>query len=54
MLALVKLLVEAAVDQTEAGAGMIEQAESLPDHSQFLYWLKLDETCPGWNGDIKP
>ena len=53
VLALVKLLAEAAVNQTEAGGGMIEQAGGLPYHSQLLYWLKLDDTCPGWSDDIK-
>ena len=53
VLALVKLLAVAAVNQAETGAAMIEQAESFPYHSQLLYWLKLDETCPGWNDDIR-
>ena len=45
VLALVKPLAGAAVNQTEAGAGTIEQAEKIPYHFQLLYWLKhvLDE-----------
>ena len=54
VLALVKLLAEAAVNQTEAGAGMIEQDESFPYHFQLLYWLRHYETCPRWNDDVKP
>ena len=54
VLALVKLLAEIAFNKTEAGAGMIEQAESFPYDSRLLYWLKLDETYPRWNNDIKP
>ena len=54
VLALVKLLAEAAVNQTEAGDAMIEQAESFPYHSQLLYWSKLDGACLGRNDDIQP
>ena len=54
MLALVKLLAEAAVNQTEVGDAMIEQAESFPYHSQLLYWSKLDGACLGRNDDIQP
>ena len=32
VLELLKLLAEAAVNQTEAGAGVIQQAESFPYH----------------------
>ena len=53
-LALVKLVTEVAINQTEAGASVVEPANFFPYHFQLQYWLKIDETCPSWNYDINP